>query len=123
MLIGIDGKAKKVVQPYFGVDGKAKKVTKVYMGVNGKSKLVWELKDDGPREFNMNDPNLKYFKYAYNTYTKKDVIIFAVNIDALYEDHGNYNIEIPKKLGGYNVIVDDLHLITLQNDYFIDIIE
>ena len=121
MLIGIDGKAKKVVQPYFGVDGKAKKVTKVYMGVDGKSKLVWP-DDDGPREFDMSDPNLKYFKYAYNTYTKKDVIIFAVDIDAWYEDHGNYNVEIPKKLGGYNVIISDMKILTF-NDYMVNFVE
>lgn len=123
MLIGIDGKAKKVVQPYFGVDGKAKKVKKVYMGVDGKSKLVWPTDDGGPREFDMSDPNLKYFKYAYNTYTKKDVIIFAIDIDAWYKDHGNYNVKIPKKLGGYNVIVDDIYLMDLYDDYAVDFIE
>lgn len=50
------------------------------------------------------DSNLKYFVY-YIEPGITDLIICEIMWDKIYEDTGSYDVTIPDKIGGYNVVI------------------
>ena len=50
------------------------------------------------------DENLKYFAYQIDQ-EAGDIILYGVLYSRLYADNGSYDVTIPDKLGGYNVVI------------------
>lgn len=56
-------------------------------------------------DFDMSDENLRFFSYQVNT-ERKEITLFSVDYSAIYEATGNYDVAIPNKIGGYDVIIN-----------------
>lgn len=52
----------------------------------------------------MEDDLLKYFTYTINPETKT-ITIYSILYDKLYSDYGSYDVTIPDKIGGFDVIL------------------
>ena len=57
MYVGINGKARKVVDAYIGVNGKAKRVTDIYAGINGVARRVFNFEYPVKGNIIVVDPN------------------------------------------------------------------
>ena len=55
-------------------------------------------------DFDITDENLKYFVYRFDADTKQ-VFLYQILYDILYELTGSYNVSIPNKIAGFDVVI------------------
>ena len=60
--------------------------------------------ESNPIGFDFNDENLVYYAYMLDP-SKKQIIIYSINYDKIYEITGSYDVNIPDQIGGYNVVL------------------
>lgn len=63
-----------------------------------------ECSGGGIGNFDASDTNLKYFYYRLNS-ENQTIILTQLLYDVLYSDTGSYDVIIPDKMGGYDVII------------------
>ena len=82
--IGINGKARNIVNGYIGIDGKARNIIKCYIGdENGKAKLLLSFdKWDGT--------TLKTAWEAYKTYCEDAKVAYGLSQRNFKEELKNY---------------------------------
>lgn len=57
-------------------------------------------------DFDVTDELLKYFTFSIDGKNKM-IILHTILYDKLYADSGSYDVEIPDKIGGYDVIINN----------------
>lgn len=55
-------------------------------------------------DFDFEDENLKFFTYRIDT-ENKQIILYSILYAVLYEANGSYDVNIPNRIGGYDVLI------------------
>lgn len=59
-------------------------------------------------DFDFSDEKLKYLCYQIDTLNKQ-IILTGILYERLYEDTGNYDVDIPDKIGNYDVVIMSIY--------------
>lgn len=82
---------------------KAKLETTDTVLVSDMAEKILSIKTN-PIDFDFNDSNTKYYQYMLDTF-RKQIIIYSILYDVIYEVTGSYDVNIPDQIGGYNVVL------------------
>lgn len=58
----------------------------------------------GSGDFDFDDENLKYFTYNIDI-ENKVIMLYSVLYDVIYANTGSYDVNIPNKMGNYDVVM------------------
>lgn len=124
MYVGINGKARKIVDAYIGVNGKARRITDIYAGINGVARQVFDFEYPVKGNIIVVDPNGAYKRGRVLSITGTRVKILCLSYETVtcsnpttfgFDLSGKYY----SKIAGYTNFKNAL-VAVFSNNYYIE---